>query len=78
MLLWCVSPQQFGDARFVTNTLGRAFRLVVDFPTPAEYYDPALKTPSERADLHSVPPTHEITAFSKHAVFFEGEVLERL
>ena len=73
-----MSPQQFRDPRFVTDTSCRAFRLVVDFPTPAEYYDPALKTPSARAGLHKVPAIPEIIAFSKNAVFFEGSVFERL
>ena len=78
MLLWCESPQQFGDARFVADTSCRAFPLVVDFPTPAEYYDPALKPPSARADLHRVAPTPEIIPFLQNAVFFDGGVFERL
>ena len=73
-----MSPQQFGAPRFVTDTSCRAFRLVVDFPTPAACYDPAVKTFFARAGIHRVPPTPEIIAFSKNAVFFEGSVFERL
>ena len=74
MLLWLDSPQPFGDARFVTNTECRTFLLVVGFPTPAEYYNPPLKTLSASSVFHRVPPTAEIIAFSKNAVFFERKV----